>query len=111
MKTEIVNIMEYSEVDKLVVEHLLGGIPLPLYDEFSVVALGEYGNDEAHYFPGILGSYVKNEYYKKYTLPAIEKFISERKYKPFDFSTGDILVYLCSLGVLQDGNYLVIVSW
>jgi hypothetical protein len=110
MKTEIVNIMEYSELNKLVLEHLLEGIP-HRYEEFNVVELEEYDNDEEHYFPNVSKSYVDSDYYKKYTLPLIERFIKEKEYNFYRFSTRDILVYLCSLGVLQDGNYLIIVSW
>ena len=118
MKTDqIVTIMDYNELEKLVINNLLDGIDLGKlegenkYNEFSIVALEEWNNYEDHYCPDISREEFDGDFFQKHTLPEIKKFISERNYKPFQFSCNDLLVYLCNLNIITEGNYLIEVSW
>lgn len=112
MKNLTVTVLDFHEFDKLVVDNLWRGINgnYRLGTEFSCVALEEWGNDEDHLFE-IEKSNADGDYYKEYSLPDVEKFISTRSYTGFRPSVYTLLTYMCCKDIIPEGNYLIRVSW
>lgn len=99
MRTITYNVMDYQEFDALVNEHILSA-----NGKYEFIAEEELANDSSHSYTVEPMDMSDDSFDKKFTLPDIlaGKLI---------YRAGSIMNYLCHLGVIEPGNYLIEVFW
>ena len=96
-KMESIITVDYNDLDKFLTERF------DLPEDYEFIAMEESGNDAVHAID--VGNKKLNEYDQK----DIDKFLATKE--PPLYSTGNILCYLCNLGEIPEGKYLIEVSW
>ena len=96
-KLESVITVDYIDLD----EFLTKRFDLP--EDYEFVAMEESGNDVSHTID------VSKEKLNEYDQKDIDEFLITKK--PPLYRTGDILRYLCNIGEIPEGKYLIEVSW
>ena len=97
METRTFNVMDYNEFDKLVNKNLPQA-----KRKYEFITEHEANNDSCYIFSANKEECEK-DFFKKYDLPEILKGQLNNTHALFN--------YLCSLGILEPGDYLIEVSW
>lgn len=99
LKYEIESVItvNYADLDEFLTERF------DLPEDYEFVAMEESGNDAVHAID------VSKEKLNEYDQKDVDEFLITKK--PPLYRTGDILRYLCNLGEIPEGKYLIEVSW
>lgn len=96
-KIKSVITVDYSDLDDFLTERF------DLPEDYEFIAMEELGNDVVQAIS------VSKEKLNEYDQKDIDEFLITKK--PPLYRTGDILRYLCNLGEIPEGEYLIEVSW
>ena len=99
LKYEIKTIIsvEYYDLDAFLTTRF------DLIDDYEFIAMEELGNDV------VKSINVSKGKISKYDQQCIDAVVKDKK--PQHYGTGTILCYLCDLGEIPEGEYLIDVSW
>ncbi len=95
-ETKTAHFVDYNDLNKFITEEMG-------FDGYQVVAEEEVGNDSEIEFQ------VENKPLSSHDMRDIDKML--RLKDTMSYSTGTILDYLCTVGKLDAGTYIVRVSW
>ena len=89
--------VEYNDLDEFLTKRF--GLP----EGYEFAAMEELGNDV------IKSINVCKEDFNEYDQQYIDAILIDKK--PKSYGTGTLLCYLCNLGEILEGEYLINVSW
>jgi len=95
-ETKVVHKAEYHDVEEFIKEEMG-------FNEYEIPVIEEAGNDQ------VLEMAITSDAPGEYDIREIRKMLDSGE--PENYSLRNILNYLCSIGKIPPGTYLIDVSW